>query len=327
MVRPYFSSYRRKKGYVPSSLALPPPPLPLPPSPPPSPPPPPSPSPSSRRRVALSSQDKHLNKLLHSSRGRSSKASFTKKKTGDNELDLPFLVATTQNQKELCLILGVRLRFEPKTNFKSSADRRADSVSYEKTNTHLVCLEVNTAAKWRPSDISRLIQEFHEPDHPTEQLESLFYRNGMQFQLDRIFMSTKSIKDRKSDKRVLLGEHEVSYNFFVLLFYFQRGRSCDPEDYTCGDGNWTKLKFYYVIYCQRCLKSSPPTIPMYYEDWLNVNQKLEDKVLQEEATRIRFVNYARVLLEEIRVGRITLKQAIRLVIKNIESMSFYQDNE
>ncbi|EGG16839.1 hypothetical protein DFA_07817 [Cavenderia fasciculata] len=111
------------------------------------------------------------------------------------------------------------------TNFKSSADRRADSVDYEKNNTRVVCLEVNTAAKWDPSDIGRLIVEFHEPDHPTNQLESLFYLNGMQFQLDRIYKSTTTVKERKSADRVLLGDHEVSYNFFVLLFYFQRGRS------------------------------------------------------------------------------------------------------
>ncbi|EGG16838.1 hypothetical protein DFA_07816 [Cavenderia fasciculata] len=66
---------------------------------------------------------------------------------------------------------------------------------------------------------------------------------------------------------------------------------------------------------------------MFYEDWLNDNQELEAQVIQEEANRIKFVNYARVLLEHIRVGRLTLNQAIRLVIKNINSMSYYQDDE
>ncbi|EGG16404.1 hypothetical protein DFA_09439 [Cavenderia fasciculata] len=75
------------------------------------------------------------------------------------------------------------------------------------------------------------------------------------------------LKDYTLENTVLIDLRCQSSNY--------RSTYTDPEDYDEGDGNWTEMKFYYVMYAQHCCHSKPRILPMYYEDWLADNQELE----------------------------------------------------
>ncbi|EGG14586.1 hypothetical protein DFA_12363 [Cavenderia fasciculata] len=278
-----------------------------------------------------------------------------------------------QAQYKLCSILKVPLRLFTKTNFKLSLDRINDSITYTKPNTRITCLEVNTRSKWRFPDPAVLIENFLFGSKLTNgKLDTLFHSHAIGEAIKFVLHSAKCNTRNKAVGRRLFGKYEINYNFMVLLYFFQGGRSWytrailgvppreqsirdhpsslsperldvltsytlentvlidsrtqstnnraaykNPEDFTFGDGNWSKLKFYFMIYCQECFQAKPNRIhPKYYEDWLKDNEELQIKVAKEELERLEFVRFARSLLNRIDQKEITLEQAVLMVKRN-----------